>query len=45
MSFQEQFKAEFVQSYVDFRRFQFLTLIRKLENDMYVGIYGKEPPE
>jgi len=42
--FQEQYAAEFLQQYVDFRRITFLMLIHKLNHDLYLGIYGEEPP-
>ena len=45
MNFEELCVAEFLQEYRNLRRFQFLMLIRELEYDLYVGIYGEEPPE
>ncbi len=45
MTLQEQYTAEFFQQYRDSVRFVYLMKLRKLEHDLYVGIYGEEPPE
>ena len=42
-AFQKQYTAEVLQQFRDMRRIQFLMLIRKLEYELYIGIYGEEP--
>lgn len=44
-AFVEQYTNEFFQHYRDMRDFLYLTQLRQLEYELYVGIYGEEPPD
>jgi len=43
--FQRYMADEFLQQYRNFHRFLELTRLRRLEYELYVGIYGEEPDE
>ena len=45
MSFQDEYTAEFLAQYKSFHRAMSLLQLRQIEHDLYVGIYGEEPPE